>query len=253
MYAVQNRLKAECEKGFMLTKKAKEFKEPPPPKPKAKAEDNLFAELTQGPLAAAGAKKTSTHPKFNLCACGDPDPRFKGYCENCVKKLKKKFDYLVGKFKKLKDEYEEYNQDDLGKADEKLKILKNKMAQYGAVDANMIDIIGKHEKLLNSEENRAQAEFKVQVSSMKSELKIMKAKQDMELEDLRKQQNFYDVQAVKKRGQKRDLEAEIDHLEDRAEELEAKQADVENLITLKKRFCLQMERLKEKNQEKEVW
>ena len=94
---------------------------------------------------------------------------------------------MVAKFKKLKDEYEEYNQDDLGKADEKLKILKNKMAQYGAVDANMIDIIGKHQKLLNSEENRAQAEFKVRVSSMRSELKIMKAKQDMELEDLRKQ------------------------------------------------------------------
>jgi hypothetical protein len=40
------------------------------------------------------------------------------------------------------------------------------MAQYGAVDASMLDIVSKHEKLLNSEENKAYAEFKVNVSSL---------------------------------------------------------------------------------------
>lgn len=60
------------------------------------------------------------------------------------------------------------------------------MAQYGVVDINMIDVMSKHEKLINSEENRVFAEFKISVTSMKQELKISKAKQEMELEVLRK-------------------------------------------------------------------
>jgi len=78
-----------------------------------------------------------------------------------VEKLKKKFDTLISKFNKLKAEYDDYNQEDLSKADEKLKLLKNKLEQFGNVDANMMDIISRHEKLLSSDENRAFAEFKV--------------------------------------------------------------------------------------------
>ena len=42
-----------------------------------------------------------------------------------------------------------------------MKLLKNKMAQYGAMDAGMMDVISKHEKLMNLNEKRAFAEFKV--------------------------------------------------------------------------------------------
>ena len=35
------------------------------------------------------------------------------------------------------------------------------------MDAGMMDIISKHEKLLNSDENRAFAEFKVGIQSLK--------------------------------------------------------------------------------------
>jgi len=164
-----NRLKAEAEKLFAHKAKAEAFKSPPKAKPKPPKEENLFAELSAGPLGgatsgSAGAKKSKAP---NLCRCGAFDPEYKGYCGDCVKKLKSKFDYLIEKFNKLKAEYDEYNQADLSKADEKLKILKNKMAQYGAIDANMIDIMSKHEKLINSEENRAFAEFKVSVTSLR--------------------------------------------------------------------------------------
>jgi len=57
-----------------------------------------------------------------------------------------------------------------------MKLLKNKMAQYGAMDAGMMDVISKHEKLMNSGENREFAEFKVSVQSMKQEIKIIKAR-----------------------------------------------------------------------------
>ena len=89
---------------------------------------------------------------------------------------------------KLKAEYEDYNTNDLSVADDKLKRLRNKLAQYGAGDdEEMIDMLSKHEKLLNSEEGRAFAEFRAKVSALESEIKITKARRDMELEDMRKQ------------------------------------------------------------------
>lgn len=108
-----------------------------------------------------------------------------------------------------------------------MKLLKNKMAQYGAMDAGMMDVISKHEKLMNSDENRAFAEFKVGIQSMKQEIKIIKARQEMELDELRKQQNNLDVQIVKQLGSKRELDYEIDNLEDQNDEIKSKLKDME--------------------------
>ena len=108
----------------------------------------------------------------------------------------------------------------------------------------MLDIVSKHEQLLNSEDNRAFAEFKVSVSSLAQEIKILKAKQNIELEDLRNQQNYLEAQIIKKQGQKRDLETETDNLKDREDEFQKKMDEIEKLVMLKKRFVLQCERLK---------
>ena len=43
----------------------------------------------------------------------------------------------------------------------------------------------------------------------------------MELDELRKQQNNLDVQIVKETGKKRELDFEIDDLEDHAEEIKS--------------------------------
>ena len=51
----------------------------------------------------------------------------------------------------------------------------------------MTDILARHEKLLNSEEGRAHADFKAKVKALESEIKIMKQRQDMELADMRRQ------------------------------------------------------------------
>ena len=91
----------------------------------------------------------------------------------------------------------------------------------------MMDVISKHEKLMNSGENRAFAEFKVGIQSMKQEIKIIKARQEMELDELRKQQNNLDVQIVKQLGTKRELDYEIDNLEDQTEEVKSKLKDME--------------------------
>lgn len=137
-------------------------------------------------------------------------------------KFKDRFLKRLEKFQKLKREYEKYNQGDSGAADEKLKLLKNKLAQYGVADAEMVDLLAQHDKLLKSDQGKAIAELRAKIQAMESEIKISKARQDIELESLRKQQNYYDVQMVKRQGQKRDLTAEIDMYEDRIDELEAK-------------------------------
>jgi len=48
-------------------------------------------------------------------------------------------------------------------------------------------LLSKHEKLMNSEEGRAFAEFKAKVLALETELKITKARRDIELADMRKQ------------------------------------------------------------------
>ena len=40
------------------------------------------------------------------------------------------------------------------------------MQQYGAIDANMMDIISLHQNLFNTEENKELAEIKVDVQAM---------------------------------------------------------------------------------------
>ena len=240
----QNTVKMEFTKAQLLTKKAEEFKEPAPKEAK-EIPVNLFAEF--GFSQKPGADGKPAKQKINMCTCGARDPEFKGYCEDCVKKLSEKFTKSVEKFNKLKKEYDEYSAQDNTKADEKMKLLKNKMAQYGAMDAGMMDVISKHEKLMNSGENRAFAEFKVGIQSMKQEIKIIKARQEMELDELRKQQNNLDVQIVKQLGTKRELDYEIDNLEDQTEEVKSKLKDMEQLVTVKKRFVLHVERLEEQN------
>ena len=53
----------------------------------------------------------------------------------------------------------------MDKADEKLKLMKAKAEQYEVKlnDVQMLDVLGRFEKLADSEENRALAEKKVQL------------------------------------------------------------------------------------------
>jgi len=96
---------------------------------KAKKVD-LFAEFgLKDPLGSTSTSASSKNSNsFRICACGSPDPVHKGYCEKCVEKFKTKFERLLEKFNQVKKEYDEYNSNDLSKADEKMNILKHKMA-----------------------------------------------------------------------------------------------------------------------------
>lgn len=83
----------------------------------------------------------------------------------------------------MSEEFDSYTGVDQAKADDKLRLMKNKIEQYELKlgDREILDVIAKHGQLAQSDENRAFAEFKVTVQSMKQELDIAKVKQDIEL------------------------------------------------------------------------
>ena len=232
------RAQHEVDANAAHTEKAKNFKDPKPPIAAKKKDlgEELTAQLASGPLSTSGSTASSAKTReVALCECGAENPKLKGYCEDCVKKFRDRFLLRLEKFSKIKKEYEKYNQDDSGAADEKLKLLKNKLAQYGVADADMVDLLAQHDKLLKSDEGKAIAEMKARVQALESQILIEKQRQDIELESLRRQQNYYDVQIIKRQGQKRDILAEMDQYEERADELQAKQEDNEKKITLLKR------------------
>ena len=73
----------------------------------------------------------------------------------------------MDKFTSIKKEYDSFNSNDIKKADQKMKRLKDKLMQYGGIiDVGMMDDLEAHTKLLNSEENKKAAEFKIQVGSL---------------------------------------------------------------------------------------
>ena len=81
----------------------------------------------------------------------------------CVTKLKNRYDKLIDEYDALQREADEYNMDDMDKANDKLKLLRAKVDQYEIklTDAQMIDVLAKHANLIESDENKALAEKKV--------------------------------------------------------------------------------------------
>lgn len=65
-----------------------------------------------------------------FCACGAKQPEHKGYCLECVAKLKDKFTELLAKLETSKAEYEDFNDDKKAQSEEKLALMKAKAEQY---------------------------------------------------------------------------------------------------------------------------
>jgi len=149
---------------------------------------------------------------MKICACGNLDVKFKGYCRDCVVRLREEFDKLHERYQKLGGEYEEFSGADKQKADRKIKLMQNKIEQYELKlgQHEIVDVIEKHEKLSKTEENRAFAEFRATVESLKQELEIKKVKQDIDLKDLRTRQDYLEGKVAKKTGQRKELEREME-------------------------------------------
>lgn len=105
----------ETEKNVLLTQKARDYK-PPPKKRALTQKDPMNSEIQGGPLSQImQMNESGSRPKnaelMMICACGNR-AELKGYCMNCIDKLKKKHNYLVNKFEELNKEYDKYKPDD---------------------------------------------------------------------------------------------------------------------------------------------
>ena len=149
----------------------------------------LLQQNVTGPVGSrSGTQAKKVEPALIICQCGSLDPKFRGYCRDCLTRLKATFDRYLEKFKQVSDEYEQYTGVDQKQADDKLRLMKNKIQQYEIKlsDNEIVDVLEKYQNLAQSSENRTFAEFKASVESLKQELIIVKARHVIELEDLGK-------------------------------------------------------------------
>ncbi len=65
----------------------------------------------------------------------------------------------------MKEEFESFNTVDAEKANEKLKLMRAKADQYEITlnDAQMLDVIDQHSKLMGTDDRQKIAELKVEV------------------------------------------------------------------------------------------
>ena len=117
-----------------------------------------------------------------LCACGAQNPMHRGYCTECVTKMKSKFDALVEKYAALKEEYDNFNSSDVDKADEKLRLMRAKAEQYEIElnDVQMLDVMEAHSKLMGTDDKKLVAELKVRSLIEKQEQEILIFKTQVE-------------------------------------------------------------------------
>ena len=119
-------------------------------------------------------------------------------------------------------------------------MMKNKIEQYELklADRDIIDVIEKHGKLSQSEDNRAFAEFKSTVEALKQEIAIAKARNAIELEDLRKQADYLEMQKIKGTTKQKDVEVELDKVRDLNLKMHKELEETDQRIILKKRYVM---------------
>ena len=136
-------------------------------------------------LAMSGAMGGKNKQEIEFCACGNQNPAHRGYCTECVKKLKTRYDQLLDDLGELQQEADDFNAVDMDKANDKLRLMRNKAEQYEIKlsDVQMLDVLDRHARLADSEENKAFAERKVLIQSLRQEQEILLFKQQIEIED----------------------------------------------------------------------
>ena len=133
----------------------------------------------------SGAMNKKNKQEISICSCGNLNPQHRGYCTDCVKKLKARYDRLLQELGDLQQEQDDYNVVDMDRANEKLQLMRNKAEQYEIKlsDVQMLDVLDRHARLADSNESRAFAERKVLIQSLRQEQEILLFKKQIEIED----------------------------------------------------------------------
>ena len=91
-----------------------------------------------------------------------------GYCTNCVRILKTRYDELLEQLAQVQTLHDDFNDTEVDRAEEKLRLMKAKAEQFELKlsDAQMIDVLARYERISDSEEIRQLAEKRVIVQAM---------------------------------------------------------------------------------------
>ena len=57
----------------------------------------------------SGALANKKQNEISICSCGNLNPSHRGYCTECVKKLKTRYDKLLDEYEALQQEADDYN------------------------------------------------------------------------------------------------------------------------------------------------
>ena len=171
---------------------------------------------------------------------------------DCVQKLKARFDAYLEKWQALKEEAENYNQQDSTKANEKLALMRAKAEQYEIKlsDVQMLDVMDAHSKLTSNEEQRKLAELKVMVMARKQELEIMQFKMAVEAEAFAKNAEWLTGMIEQKQKLKKDQESESSKFMYEFDKVKSEIEDIEKRCYLKKRYVTEYRKLKEREMNK---
>ncbi len=118
----------------------------------------------------------------------------------------------------------------------------------------MLDVLDRHQKLADSDENRAFAERKVMLHSLRQEQEIQLFKQQIEIEDFQKQKKWLDDRITDKQRQKQDQERETNMFMYEFDKVNNELEEIKNRTYLKKRYVVQHQQIvaakaaREKNQ-----
>ena len=149
---------------------------------------------------------------------------------------------------------DEYNRDDLDKASEKLKLMRAKAEQYEIKlsDVQMLDVMERHSKIADSEENRSVAERKILLNSLRQELKILSFKIETEKEDFEKQIKWLSDRCSALQKAKKDQERETGTF---MFEFDKAQTEIENIVKrtyLKRRYVAQQLQIQKAQERKKI-
>ena len=197
------------------------------------------------------SKKTE---EISICSCGNLNPQHRGYCTDCVTKLKLRYDQLLLDLEALQQEVDDFNVVDLDRANDKLKLMRNKAEQYEIKlsDVQMLDVLDRHSRLADTKETRAFAERKVLIQSLRQEQEIMLFKQQIEIEDFQKQKKWLEDRIHEKQvGEKKDEERETNKFMYNFDKINDELAAINNRMYLKKRYVVQHQLVVKQKAERE--
>ncbi|CAG9314268.1 unnamed protein product [Blepharisma stoltei] len=175
-------------------------------KPKKMSNSQSISQILPGnsikPLEETAA------PKYQICSCGNRNPKFKGYCENCVKTLKDQYERVLKWYTPIKNKFDELERKYTG-------INARKILFEGKI----IKLQEKLKKPVDIEEGDTEEvkQMMVQLTELQNEVENMQEEARRKTEIIETQKNDIQVNLSEKEKEEGKLQKKLRESEEKAE------------------------------------